>query len=848
MSEFLRRIYYLLHRRRLERELADDMEFHREMAEREGRANFGNALALREQARDAWGWTWMDRLGQDLRYAVRVLRKSPGFTTAAILMLAIGTGANIAAFGFFDLMVLRPLNVREPGTLLRFHRRSPGEYAFAVPYPEMVFLREHARTLSAVLALNTTRVEIRGEEKQAEAQFVTANYFRELGAAAMLGRTLDPETDGPASALPVVVLSHGFWQRHFGGDAEAVGKTLYVNGRPATVVGVMPREFGGLSMLAPPVWAPLEQHPYFVDGSKLLADWTKESSGVQMYGRVRAGLPPKAVEAELGALAAELRKQQPAAIWEHEQLASQPGGYLTSMLNPGRRGSGAEGSGEIYRILTLIALLTGLILAVTCANLGGLLMARGVAREREMAIRAAVGAGTARLLRQLLTESVLLALAGAGAGLMLGYAVLRELLAISGAPVWLDAAPDWRVAAFGLGIACLAVALFGVAPAAQTARRLHRKSPRQFLVGAQVAASCVLVIVAALLGRAVNHATSQGPGYDYRHVVSIDPGLAEHGYSPARARTYLDTLEARLRAIPGVESVSLALTPPLGNRSIGVGLEVDGRSANIELHRVDPEFFQTIRLPLVSGRNLWPREEHAVLVSESLARILWPGQNAVGRKLTIGEEHTVVGVVQSAHLTKLEDSDSVKAYLPIDVGNLPSACVLVRTAQPPEGAARTLAATARAVAADTFPEVQLLSAAFRRKVEGAQYTAVTVSALGGIANLLACVGILGVVAYTVSQRTREIGIRMALGGQPRHVMASVLRHLGPPVALGLVVGTGGAVVLSRYLRQILFGISSLDPGSYGIAIGLFLATVGAAAVLPARRALRVDPLRALRED
>jgi len=847
MPELFRRLAYLLRRSRLERELADDMEFHREMAAREGRNNFGNALLLREQAREAWGWMWIDRLFQDLRYAFRVLRKSPGFTLAAVLILAIGTGANIAAFGFFDLVVLRPLNVRDPGSLLRFHRRSPVNYAFALPYPEMAFFRDNSRALASVIALNFTRVAMRDEEAQAEAAFVSPNYFRDLGSVALLGRTIDPATDGDPSAPPVVVLSYGFWQRHFGGDSSIIGRTLFVNGKPANIIGVVPRDFSGLSTATLAFWASLPQHPYFVGGSSLLSDWSAETSGVQMYGRLQPGLTPQTAEAELARLAGELRKQHPAEIWEHENLRSEPGGYLTSLLNAGRRGSGPEDRGELSRVFALVGTLSILILAVTCANLGGLMMARGLAREREMSIRAAVGAGAARILRQLLTESVLLALFGSAAGVVVGQAVLRILMSISGAPGWLDPSPDWRVAVFAVAIGCFAVALFGLAPAVHTARRRHRTASRQFLVGAQVATSCVLVIVAALLSRAANHA-AEGPGFEYRHVLSIDPGLAQHGYTPARARAYLDALQARLRAVPGVETVSLALTPPLGKRSTGIGFTTDDRSVNIELHRVDPEFFHTIELPLVRGRNLLPREEHAILVSESLARILWPGKDALGQKFDLDDGYTVVGIVRSARLIKLEDSDSVEAYLPIDNANLPAASVLVRTAPPAEDLARTLATAARSLAADTFPETQLLSGAYQRKMEAAQYTAITVSVLGGIANLLACLGIFGVVAYTVTRRTREIGIRMALGGRPAHVMSTVLRQLVGPVSAGFLLGITGAIALTRYLRHLLFGISSLDPGSYTLAIGIFLAAAGAAAILPARTALRIDPLRALRHE
>ena len=642
-------------------------------------------------------------------------------------------------------------------------------------------------------------------------------------------------------------LSEGFWERHFGADPSIVGRTLYLNSKPVTIIGVVSRNFGGLSTSVPSAWAPLAQHPAMVEGSPLLTDWSVESAGVQMFGRLQPGQTPKAAETELTQLAAELHRQQPTDVWENEALLSEPGGYLTSLMNGGRRGSGPPGGGEQKRVFLLVGVFALLILVVTCANLGGLLMARGVAREREMSIRSAIGAGTTRLMRQLLTESVLLSVVGTGAGMLLGDAVLRVLLSLSGAPAWLDASPDWRVSVFAAGMAFLAVALFGLAPALQTARRKQRSGSRQFLVAAQVATSCVLVILAALLGRAANHVVSTGPGFEYQHVVSINPGLQRHGYTTARARTWLETARARLEGIPGVESVSISATPPLGSGSVGVGVNIDDRSVNVELHRVDPEFFRTIELPIVRGRNLWPRERHAVMVSESLARVMWPGADPIGKKLTLGDDHTVVGVVRSARLTQLQDSDSVEAYLAVQDDDLPSVSLLVRTAQTPENLARTIQSTVAEISADTYPEVQLLSVLFERRMKAAQYTALTVSVLGGVANLLACLGILGVVAYTVSQRTREIGIRIAIGGRPRHVLSTVLSGLITPVSAGMAVGVAGAVGLSRYLRQILYGISSLDTASYAIAIGLFLATVAAAALLPARKALGIDPMRALRQ-
>ena len=847
MHESLRRLRYLLQRRRFDRELAGDLEFHRQMAERAGRP-LPHTLLLREQSRDAWGWTWIDRFAQDLRYAARMLRKSPGFTLVAVLMLAIGIGVNVAVFGFFDLMVLRPLNVRDPATLLRFHRRAPQNYAFALPYPEMAFFRQHSRTLSAVIALNATKLAVENEDKQIDANFVTANFFTELGTTPKFGRLLDPARDDAPGADPVVVLNQGFWQRHFGADPSVVGRTIQLNGKPATVVGVASSDFSGLTLNQQALWAPITQQPYFAAGSRLLTGFPAEGS-VRMWGRLQPGLAPRAAEEELRSLAAELRKQYPNDIWEKENLPSDPGGYAQSMMIGDRSGTGSEGKAELYPVFALVTALGLLILAVACGNLGSLLLARGVAREREIAIRVSVGAGRGRLLRQLFTESVLLAVLGSMAGLAVGYAVLRGLMAATEGPAWLNPAPDWRVALFALGVGFASAILFGLTPALQAARQRHRATiARQVLVGAQVAASCVLLIVAGLLSRALDHAMSTNPGFEYQHVISIDPGLALHGYSPARAQVYMDTLQGRLRALPGVESVALALSPPLGRRSEIAGLMIDGRAMRVQINRVDPRFFQTMQVPLLRGRNLMPGEPNAVVIGASLARAAWPAEDPLGRKFSLGDDYTVVGIAGAARLVKLEDSDSVEVYFPLAPADLPSTFVLVKTSAAPEDLARSAAATAKAVDPHTFPEVQLMKNGFRQNLRGAQSSALAVSVLGFVADLLACLGIVGVVAYAVSQRTREIGIRMALGARPSHILAVVLRQFSRPVVAGLLVGVAGAEALSGLLRGQLYGIGNLDPMAYLGAISVFAITVVLAALWPARRALKVDPMRALRHE
>jgi len=845
MNELFRRLRYLLHRGRFDDDLASDLEFHREMAARAGGRPLGDALRLREQARDAWGWTWIDRCAQDLRYAVRTLRKSPGFTVAAVLMLAIGIGVNVAAFGFFNLIVLSPLPVRDPDTLLRFERRSPERYASDVPYPVMAFVRDHSRTLSAVLALSGARLATDGEEKPISTFFVTSNYFNELGAGAALGRTLDPILDEASGAGPAVVLSHGFWQRHYGADPFVVGRTIRLNGKPASVVGVVSDRFGGLTMGNPDVWVPITQQPYFVDGSQLFTDFSVAGGWVKMWGRLQPGLTANVVEDELRSLVGSLRSQHPTDIWENESLRSKPGGYA-NLEGGSHAGSGTPPTGKVYTVLALIGSLALLILAVACANLGGLLLARGVAREREITIRVAVGAGSRRLIRQLFTESLVLALLGSIAGVAVGYVVLATLMRLTEAPTWINPAPDWRVIGFAVATGFAAAIIFGLAPALQIVRQRHRSTlMRQCLIAAQVAASCVLLIVAGLLVRALDRVMSSHPGFDYEHVVSIDPGLSDHGYSSGAARGYLDALKDRLRALPGVESVSLSSTPPLGGRRSTFGTDVAGRAIEVDINRVDPHFLQTMTIPMLRGRNLTPGDSRSVVVSQSLALLHWPGEDALGKQF---DNHTVVGVSGSARLVALQDPDAVEAYYLVEAGDLPSMVVLVKTSGSPEGTVPVMSSVARSIDPKVFPQVQLLKTSFRKRVKDAELSAMAVSVLGVSALLLACIGIVGLVAFTVSQRTKEIGIRMALGAKASHVLSIVLQQLSRPIIAGVLAGIVLAAGLSQILRRELYGISNLDPIAYLAAIGVFVLTAALTALWPARRALRVDPLQALRHE
>jgi predicted permease len=844
MKEWIRRVAYLLNRRRRERELQDEMDFHREMAARAGGMPLGNVLRLREDAHDAWGWTWLDRAVQDLRYAARMLRRSPGFTLAALGMLAIGIGVNVAAFGFLNVAFLRPLPVRDPHTLLRFERRAPDRYASNVPYPEMAFVRDHTRTLTAVLAVHASRLTIDGAEQPIAAQFVTENFFADLGISPVLGRTFAPGPDTSPAADPMAVLSHGFWQRQFGGDPGVIGRTVRLNGKPVLVTAVTPQGFGGLSLDDPDVWLPITHHSYFVLGSRVLTEFSVDS-GVRMWGRMRSDVTASIVEEDLRALVTTLRSEHPQDIWQNERLVSEAAGW-PAFGGGSSHGSGTPQTSKRRMVILLISTLVLLILAVACANLGSLLLARGVARDREIMIRVAVGAGSARLIRQLFTESLLLAALGSIGGIVLGQIVLRNLLAITAAPSWLDARPDWRVVVFTVALAVAAAILFGLAPALGIARQRHRSSlMRQVLIAAQVAASCVLLIVAGLLVRALEHMMTTHPGFEYAEVVAINPNLAAHGYSSSRAAAYLDVLRQRLDSLPGVESSALASTLPLGGKKTIIRVDVDGRLADIHVNRIDPEFFQTMGIPLVRGRNLHRGEARVAIASESLGQFLWPGEDPIGKEF---DNRVIIGVARSARQTALQDPDAVEAYFPIEPGDTPSLSILLKTAGPPEGLLQLATATARAVDTSVFPEVRLLKTSFREKLRETELSAGAVTLLGFTALLLACVGIVGLVAYSVAQRTKEIGIRISLGAAGSHILSVVLQQLVRPVAAGLILGVLAAGALSHILRRELYGISTLDPGAYGSAVGIFVVTVLVAALWPARRALAVDPLRALRND
>jgi predicted permease len=829
MGEIFRRIRYLLHRRRFDAELENDMEFHREMAAREGRSNFGNVLRMREQAREAWGWTWLDRLVQDLRYAARTLGRSPGFTLTAVLVLAIGIGVNVSAFSLFNMVALKPLPVRDPDSIVRLERRSPQSYTSEMPYASALSYRDHARSLSAMMAvLGVPPMEIDNDLQPTSASFSTANYFAELGTSAAYGRLFDAAREVDATAPPVAVLSYGLWQRRFGSDPSVVGRTIHLNGKPATVIGVTPYDFASLGGQGPDIWLPMAQQPYFVEGSKVLTD--PSAGSVRMWGRLAPGVSPKMAAQELLALTNELRRQYPKDIWDNEYIDIKPGAHL-QVMQP-----------EMYRVAAMVAVLTLLILAVACANLGGLLLARAVTREHEMGIRVAIGASRGRIFRQLCTESLFLAFLGATAGLGLSYVLLQVALSRIGTPKWVTAVPDWRVLLFTIGISVVAALFFGLTPALQIARQRQRKAiARQVLIGAQVAASSVLLIVAGLLVRASLHALYTDPGFGYEQLISVDPELGQHGYTPADAQAFLTQMQSRLLAVPGVKSVSLVKLPPLGHTISRMDTEIDGHSVAIYPNWVDSGFFRTMGIPLLLGRSFYAGERNAVIVSQSLARKQWPGQNPIGQKFKNGDDSfLVVGVAGNARVNAINDDDAVELYWPAQLADMADMVVMIKAAGEPGTLPPIVKSISASLDPKLFPETRQIKSLYHDNVLGVERVAMVVSLIGFVAVMVAGVGIIGLVSFSVSQRLKEIAIRLALGAKKVQVLVAVLHQFAWPIILGIVVGTGIAAAASKVLRRALYGVDNLDPASYIAAILVLLAIVGLAALLPTRRALHLD--------
>jgi predicted permease len=825
MNKLLRRFSALLHRRQLRRELEEEMAAHREMMPADRRRNFGSTLRLHEQSADHWGWTWLDHLQQDLAYAARQLRRAPGFTFTAIAVLSLGIGVNLAEVHIFNAY-LHHLNVRDAASLCEFQRISRRGASGAVSLPEIEFYSRHNSALSAVLT--ETRVDglyYQQDSRDVRAILVSGNYFGELGIAPFYGRLLDEQDDRPG-APPVAVLGYDYWRARFGGDPEVVLRTIRLNDKPVQVVGVAPPQFGGIGWQAE-VWMAPSQFGF-------LTSQTLDAFSVRrtnLFGRLKPGVSIDAAQAQFRSLTAELRRQQPESLDADEWLQVKPAEDRSLV------------SSRAGLLLSTCITLVLLVLFSACANLGNMLLARGLARRREIDIRLAVGAGRGRLVRQLMTENLLLAALASIAALFMGRLAATLLLRLTGAPSNMRIVTDWRMVLAAAALALAATLAFGLAPALQMVRGASRPTrTRRVLVSIQVTASCVLLILSSYFVRSIQQAFRTDVTFDHSGLALVDPALHERRYTPSQSRQAAFDIAARLRQVPGIEAAAIATVPPLRRSRLD---HVGGQQ--LYLNDVDPSFFALMRLPLLAGRFFGPGEPATVVVSQSAARRLWPNQSPLGKTIRIAQtDRTVAGVVKDSGANLMLFPDSIEVYLPLSDKYADWACILVRTAGKP--APLTPSLRSASTIPGIRPMVFTLEGILNERLDSLRKMVQVIGSLAAIASLLALIGIFGLLAFTVAQRTREIGVRMALGARDADVLRIVLGGYALPVGIGAAFGVAFAVASVQVMRNLLFGSAAFDLASVAGGLLLFAAVALAASIAPVRRALRIDPASALRYE
>ena len=870
--------------RQFERDMDDEMRFHIDMeardlaahgmTEQEARAQalgtFGGATRFKEEARVALPLYWLADVRTDVRYALRSLRRTPAFTAVAVLALGIGIGANATLFGLADAAAFRPLAVRDPEQLYAVFGRQTDGSPLILSYPTYLDLRAGVPAFADAAAFTERMVSLNGDGTPvaAWAAHITENYFSLLGVRATMGRLTQP---GDHSE-PVAVLSHAFWQSQFGGDRGVVGKSIRVNGAPFTVIGVAPPGFHGtrLFTFAPALWLPIGMYAQTLPGSgDLLHDRVR--ARFNMLARLSDDARVGAAQLEVNAVASRLAREYPRA----------PEGPRLHLLSNRTAINPWLAAPERLAMIGFLTLAGGwLVLLIACADVANLLLARMTARGREIATRLALGASRGRLVRQFLAESALLAALGAVAAVPIAALALKGSQRLTPP---LDFAPafspslDARSLAFTGVVALVAALVFGLAPLLHAwspdLARMFRGAPnnpkpganrsRQALVVAQVATSVVVLAVAGLFTRSLGAARRVDVGFDTRHTLAftVDPSLVA-GNDWERVAALYRRVVAELEALPGVRSVARAASIPLdGNSSTArvlAGEATPASRAIIADHFfVSANYFSTLGMAIVAGRA-FSRADTAgverVLVNETLARRLWPDSTArVGAQVWLdsigGVRVEVIGVVRSHASRQLGDAPRALLWRSLERNRVARTTVIVRSDDQPERLIGAVRQRMQALAPDVpvvglRPLEQHIAVAY----SAAQSGATGASALGIVASLLAAAGIFGVVAYTVSQRTREMGIRVALGARPSQLVALMVRSGLRPTAIGILAGLGLTMAIPRGMSAILYGISPHDPGVLLGASGFFFLVATVAALIPAWRGARVDPRRALQVD
>ena len=811
---------------------------------------------------------------QDLRFGVRTLLKSPGFAAVAVVTLALGIGANSAIFSVVNGLLLQPLPYPESERLAIIWTHSPGanvEQDWPSPGQFAAVKSEASAFEDLALAQGTSlNLAVDGGAERVGVVRATSNLFSLLGARPALGRVLLPEEDAPGRP-PAAVLSHGLWQRRFGSDPNVLGRALTLNGQSYTVVGVMPADFALGYEVMPTVGA-IEQ-PDVLLPLALTAE-RAASQGDENYNilaRLRPGATVEQAQVELDLTARRLGQQFPDYYPPSRAFRLSVRPLLEQVV------------GDVRTALLILLGAVGFVLLIACANVANLLLARAAVREKEMAVRTAIGAGRWRIVRQLLTESVALSAAGGALGLLVAFWGLEALrsLAPGNIPRLQMVALDWRVLLFTSVVTICTGVLFGLAPAlrgsrvnlGETLKEGGRalaggggQRLRNGLVVTEIALSLVLLVGAGLLIRSFMRVQQVEPGFDPRGLLSLRLSVAGTGYQGERGTEYYQKLLERVRTLPGVESAGAASILPLGG-GIGWGsitiegyVPTTGQEAIQSDQRIaGPGYFETMRVPLLRGRLFDERDAEdstpVAIIDENMARTYWPGTDPVGRRLKSGSADddtpwmTVVGVVGNVKQYALDADSRVTFYAPHTQRPSGTMYVVARTSGDAEGLAPAVVREARAIEPNVpVFDVKTMERRLSESLARRRFAMLALGLFALVAMLLAAVGIYGVMSYSVAQRTREIGVRVALGARSRDVLGLVLRRGMILTLVGIGAGLAGAFALTRLMGSLLFGVSATDPLTYA-AIALLLAAAALlACFIPARRATKVDPMMALRYE
>jgi putative ABC transport system permease protein len=843
--------------------------------------SFGNVSRNTELGYDIRGGGWLETLWQDLRYGARILLKNPGFTLVVILTLALGIGANTAIFTLVNAVFLQPLPVAEPARLMSVfgtdekNRSAQTDY-IPMSWPNFKDYRDQNDVFTGMIAFQNIVLNFSGggEPERIGGMIVTGNYFDLLGVKAAIGRAFLPEEDRTPGTHPVVVLSYSAWQSRFGGDPAIVGRAIKLNGLDYTVVGVAAEGFKGTDTIggAPDCWVPMMMHDQaFI---KVFRDAfnSRRAMILNVIGRLKPGVTEQQAETAMRAIGRRLEQDFPN---DNDKRSVTLIPLNQSTIPPQERSVYLRASGLMLTVV-------GLVLLIACGNVANLLLARATARRKEIALRMALGAGRARLIRQLLTESSLLALAGGGAGLLLAVAARDLLWAFR--PYGMNVGDinlsfDPRVLGYTLLLSLGAGIIFGLAPALQASRadlvtELKEKgsqaasnsigrrwlSLRNLLVVGQVALSLVALISAGLFLRSLGNAWRINPGFETEKVMVLSFDVDAQGYDKARGMEHYRRVVERVEAIPGVISAAIASNWPLGGgftRSVFVeGQEPSrgGRGIFTTVGAVGPKYFETMGITFVRGRNFAEADREntppVVVINEAMANRFWPNQDAVGKRFRFfGDDvsQEVIGVVKGGTAQHIGEDTRPMAYQSLLQDYSSWVWLHVRTTDDPSG---LLGAVRREVQAldRTMPltRAATISQLIEEELWGARMGAALLAVFGLLALILASVGIYGVVAFSVSRRTSEFGIRLALGARPSDVLRLVLGQILTLVAAGAMIGITGGLIVTRVVRNLLYGVSAVDPATF-IGMPLLLLLVALmASYLPARRATKIDPMIALR--